>query len=113
VQAVRHLLHARLLESLFQDGQSFVERHAGLEEMAELLGENQQLGVRYFQLLRRWGQCCGYDRLGDRRRSTIFLILARGRRRAADQLDPHRHIMQLLDLPDGHGAVRAIEHSFH
>src|SRR5437773_11745743 len=53
VQAVRHLLEARLLEALFQDGKTFVEGHSGPQEMGELLGKDEQLAVGEFQFLRR------------------------------------------------------------
>jgi hypothetical protein len=55
MERVRHLLHARLLEAFFQNGQSLIEGHARLEQMPELLGKDQQLAVRNFQLLRRHG----------------------------------------------------------
>src|SRR5712691_10286116 len=52
MKRTRHLLDARLLETLFQDRQSFVERLAGLKQMAELLSKNEQLAMGNFQLLR-------------------------------------------------------------
>ena len=58
MQRMRHLLDARLLQTSFQNRQSFVERHARLEQMSELLGENEQLTVRDFQILGgRRGSC--------------------------------------------------------
>ena len=39
-------LHARLFETLFQDRQPLVQRHARLEQVAKLLGEDKQLSVR-------------------------------------------------------------------
>ena len=48
VERVCHLLQARLLEPLLQDRQSFIERHSGLEQMGELLGEDEQLVMRDF-----------------------------------------------------------------
>jgi hypothetical protein len=32
-----------------------------------------------------------------------------GRRLTPDRVDPNRDVMQLLDLPDGHGAIRTIK----
>ncbi len=31
----------------------------------------------------------------------------------SDRFDPNRDVMQLLDLPDGHGAIRAIQDAFN
>jgi hypothetical protein len=101
-----HLLHARLLEALLQHGQTFVEGHAGFEQMPELLGKDQQLTVRDFQLRRRHGRD-GRRHLGCRARAVLPLL--RHDRRAADRLDPNRDIMQLLDLPDRDRAIGTIE----
>ena len=46
MQCADHLLHSRMLEPLFQNTQTFVERHASLLQMRELLGEHKQLTVR-------------------------------------------------------------------
>src|SRR5438552_1114799 len=99
VQRPRHLLHARLLEPLFQDRQSLVQRHSSLEQMGELLGENEQLTVRNFQSL-RW-------RRGSGRR--FFLI--RTFRPRPDRFDPDWDATLLLDLRNGNRAVGAIQHS--
>jgi hypothetical protein len=48
MERVSHLLDARLLEAFLEDGQTFVERHSGFEEMAKLFCENQQLAVWNF-----------------------------------------------------------------
>src|SRR5204862_4439319 len=45
VKGVRHLLHLRLPQALLENGQSLVERHSRPQQVAELLGENQQLAV--------------------------------------------------------------------
>ena len=34
-----------------------------------------------------------------------------GRRFTSDRIDPNRDVTQLLDLPDGHGAIRAIKNT--
>ena len=48
MQPPRQLLHARLLETLFQNGQSLIERHSRLQQMSKLLGKNEQLAVWNF-----------------------------------------------------------------
>ncbi len=48
VERMRHLLHFRLLQTLLEDRQPLIERHSGPEQMAKLLGKNQQLAVRDF-----------------------------------------------------------------
>jgi hypothetical protein len=67
--------------------------------MAELFGKNEQLAVRNFQVLGRW-----------RDRGAIRL---RYRHRCADNVYPNRNATLLFDLPDGHRAIRAIQHSFN
>src|SRR4029077_11252938 len=58
MQRMRHLLNARLLQTLSQNRQRFIERHPRLQQMRELLGENEQLPVRDFQVLRGRGEHC-------------------------------------------------------
>ena len=88
-----------MLQPLLQDREPFVERHAGLEQMRELLGEDEQLRVRNLQPLRR------RRRLPQRRGRRAVHHLRLG----ADRLDPDRDVLQLLDLPDGDRAVGTIQ----
>jgi hypothetical protein len=98
MQCVRHLLDARMLQALFQDRQSLVERHSRLKQVAKLLGKNQQLSVRNFQIL-RWCFAC---------RSSGFL---RRLWRGCNDLDFNRDAALLLNLVNRYGAVRAVEHT--
>ena len=81
---------------VLQNGESFVERHPGLEQMRQLFGEDQQLGVRNLQVLRRlaaaWLPFAPATACGP-----------------PDRFNSDRNVLQLLDLADGHGAVRAIQ----
>ncbi len=65
VQRARHLLHARMFQALLQNGQAFIERHARLEQMRELFGEDEQLRVRNLEPL-RCGRSHGGARAGVR-----------------------------------------------
>ena len=53
MQRARHLLNARMFQPLLEHAEALVEGHAGLQEVAELLGENQQLAVRNLKVLCR------------------------------------------------------------
>src|SRR5437016_8110230 len=100
MQRSRHLLHARLLEPFFQDRQSLVQRHAGLEQMRELFRENEQLTLRNFQSL-RW-----------RRSSGRRFFLVRTLRSCADWFDADWDTTLQLDLMNGNRAVGAIQNAF-
>jgi hypothetical protein len=50
VQTLDHLLNARLLEPLLQNRQTLVEGHPGVEQVGQLLGEEQQLTMRDFEI---------------------------------------------------------------
>ncbi len=52
MQPVRHLVNTRVFQPFLQNRQTLVERHAGLQQIRELLCENEQLIVRNFQVLR-------------------------------------------------------------
>ena len=88
-----------MFEPLLEDAEAFVERHARLQEMAELFGENQQLAVRNFEVLRR------------QRRPRRGLAIDHWRRRG-HRLDPNRDAILLLDLPDGDRTIGDVEHAF-
>src|SRR4051812_42987686 len=81
--------------------------------MAELLGEDEQLVVGDFQLLRRrpgWSCDLRHDCWS---RGAILRALRRWYGRAAHQLDADRHVMELLDLANRNRAVRTIQHAFN
>ena len=46
MQGANHLLHARMLETLFQNPEPFIQGHARLLQMRQLFGEDEQLTVR-------------------------------------------------------------------
>src|SRR4030095_12027767 len=99
MQRMRHLLDARLLQTFYQNRQSFVERHARLQQMSELLGENEQLTVRDFQILRRRRGWCaiGWCRFGL----------------GPHQLDPDRNTFLQFNLPNGDCSIWAIEYALN
>src|SRR5216684_2619199 len=49
VQCAGYLLQARMLQTFLEDGESFVERHARLQQLAELFGKDEKLSVRDFK----------------------------------------------------------------
>src|SRR5262249_40633343 len=99
MQRTRHLLNARMFQPLLKHAEALVESHAGLQEVAELLGENQQLAVRNLKVLCR-----------SRARRHGLTIERRGLCR--HRFDPNRDAILLLDLPDGNGAISDIEYAF-
>src|ERR1700736_954152 len=99
MQRASHLLHSRLLEPFFQDRQSFVQCHPGLKQMGELLGKNEELIVRDFQVLRLW------ERSGSR----FFLASTYWPR--AHHFDPNRNATLLLDLVNGDRTIGAVQNS--
>ena len=46
MEGARHLLNAGMLEPFLENTQAFIKRHSGLEQMAKLLREDEQLCVR-------------------------------------------------------------------
>jgi hypothetical protein len=96
---MRHLVDARLFQTLFQNRQRFVERHASLQQMRQLLSENEQLTVRNFQVAR------GRFRLRSARRYDL--------RFSAEHLDPNRDALLRFNLPDRNCSICAIEHTFN
>src|SRR2546430_15970366 len=99
MQRARHLLHSRLLEPFLQDRQSFVQRHPGLKQMGELLGENEKLIMRNFQAL------CLRGGSGSR----FFFVSAYWRR--AHHFDPNWNATLLLDLMNGDRTIGAVQNS--
>jgi hypothetical protein len=108
MQTASQLLEARLLQTLFQDRQSLVERHAGMQQMRELLGEYEQLALRKLQVVRRdrSSENTGRPQFFWRRWFWHFLFRRRG-----DGFDSNRHAVLLLDLPDGDCAIGAIQNA--
>src|SRR6266850_4525627 len=99
MQRMCHLLDARLLQTLFQNRQPLVERHARLEQMSELLGENEQLTVRDFQILRgrRGSGAIAWRRFGL----------------GPHQIDPDRNTFLQFNLSDGDCSICAIEYALN
>jgi hypothetical protein len=93
------LLNARLLQTLFQDRQRFVERHSRLQQMGKLLGKNEQLAMWDFQVAR------GTFRLRGARRYDL--------RFSAHHFDPNRDALLRFNLPDRNCSICAIEHTFN
>jgi hypothetical protein len=99
MERMRHLLDAWLLQTFFQNRQSFVERHARLQQMSELLGENEQLTVRDFQILRRRRGSCAiaWCRFGL----------------GPHQIDPDRNTFLQFNLSNGDCSICAIEYALN
>ena len=66
--------------------------------MGKLLGENEQLAVRNFQILR--------GSLRQRPARTNYFWLG------PQHFDPDGNAVLQLNLPDRNGSVRAVEHAF-
>ena len=113
MQRVRHLLDARMFQPFPQNRQSFVQRHAGLQQMRELLSENEQLAVRNFQALRRRG---GFGRAQQSQFSLKCVRLACfcfcGLSRFY-HIDPNRDALLRFNLMDRNGAICAVKHPFN
>ena len=96
-----------------QNRQSFVQRHAGSQQMRELLSENEQLAVRNFQALRRRG---GFGRAQQPQFSLKCVRLAYfcfcGLSRFY-HIDPNRDAVLRFNLMDRNGAICAVEHPFN
>src|SRR6267143_87191 len=99
MQRMCHLLNARLLQTLFQNRQPLVERHARLEQMSELLGENEQLTVRDFQILRGGRGSCAIA-------WCRFWL-------GAHQFDPDRNTFLQFNLSDGDSSICAIKYALN
>src|SRR4029077_1568288 len=99
MQRMGHVLDARLLQTFFQNRQTFVERHARLEQMSELLGENEQLTVRDFQILRGGRDSCAiaWCRFG------LW----------PHQLDPDRNTFLQFNLSDCDRSICAIKYALN
>src|SRR5262245_59746372 len=67
--------------------------------MGELLGENEQLTVRNFQIL-RWGRWRG-------------AVSLRGFSLRPNQVDADRDTFLQFNLSDGDGSIGAIKHALH
>src|SRR6516225_7728659 len=100
VQSPRHLLNPWLLEPFFQDRQSLIQGHPGLEQMRQLLCENEQLTLWNLQTL-RW-------RLGYCRRFLLIKTFPPN----SDRIDSDRDAPLLLDLMNCDRAIGAIQDAF-
>ena len=98
MQRSRHLLQARLFETLFHDRQSLVERHSRLQQMGELLGKNEQLSVRDLQALGCWRRC-------------RFFTFPRCFRHGENRFDLNRDALLHFDLPNRDRPIGAIQHA--
>ena len=97
VQRLCHLVDARMFQAFLEHRQSFVQRHARLQQMAELLGKNEQLSVGNFKILRRW------------RRDSLFLT--RSLRTNSDRFDANGNTSLLLDLSNGNRSIGDTQHA--
>src|SRR3989442_979555 len=99
MQRMSHLLNTRLLQTFFQNRQRFVERHPCLQQMGKLLGKNEQLPVRNFQVTRgsfRW-RAASRNHLRFR----------------AEHFDPNRNTLLQFNLPNRNYSICAIEHALN
>src|SRR5439155_15807645 len=87
VQRPCHLVDARMFQAFLEHRQSFVQRHARLQQVAKLLGKNEQLSMRNFKILSCW---C---------RDSWFLTW--NLRTNGDHFDPNGNTSLLLDLSNG------------
>src|SRR3954453_5626192 len=101
MQRLRHLLDARVLESLLEHAQAFIERHSGVQKVTELLRENQQLAMRHFEIARRRGNC-----------GRSLPVDGLGRRRGRDRYDANGNAVLLLNLSNGNGTIGNIQYAF-
>jgi hypothetical protein len=99
MQRARHLLNPRVLEPFLKNAEAFVERHPGLEQVAKLLGENEQLTVRNLEIL-GWGS------------SRAAALCINQLWTSAQRVDPNWDAILLFDLANGDRAIRHIEHAF-
>ena len=106
-----------MLEPLFQNTQTFVERHASLLQMRELLGEHKQLTVRNLECFCRNLVALGPDTVKNFRDE--IACCARWHwpwsARCACQhgIDANRDAVLLFDLPNCDATIRAVQNALH
>src|ERR1700748_1564781 len=55
MQSLRHLLDPRMFQPFLENAEALVQGHPGLQQVAKLLGKNQQLPMRDLEILRGSG----------------------------------------------------------
>ena len=102
-----------MLEALLQNTEAFIQGHARLLQMRELLGKNEQLTVRNFQRLRRNISTFSCDPVKNFRHE----IAGRGwhcrrGRGCHHRIDANGNAVLLFDLANGDTAIGTVQNAF-